>query len=178
MLRTRNRIGKTAWAPITVLLAILLYALSSPQNYTQVGFLFFYPLYNDYTIQCLYTTGTYVWLYFITWSMHHVANKKFNDNAYKYVAGSALYAYISHYFFIVLWGVFIIRPYQLTFIPALFVDFILTDLVIVATYVIFVLLWELAFPPKQKDGGKEDSEEQQALLQNQEVMVGADKKAQ
>lgn len=110
-MRTRNQAGKTTWAPITVLLAILLYALSSPQNYTQVGFLFFYPLYSDYTIQCLYTTGTWMWLYFITWSMHHIANKKFNDNVYKYVAGSALYAYVSHYFFIVLWAVFIIRPY-------------------------------------------------------------------
>jgi len=30
MLRTRNKIGKTTWAPLTVLAAILLYALSSP----------------------------------------------------------------------------------------------------------------------------------------------------
>lgn len=99
------------WAPLTVLAAILLYSLTSAQNYTQVGFLFFYPLYNDYTIQCLYTTGTWVWLYFITWTMQHIANKKFNDNAYKYAAGSALYAYVSHYFFITVWGVYIIRPY-------------------------------------------------------------------
>lgn len=83
--------------------------------------------------------------------MHYVANKKFNDNVYKYVAGSALYAYVSHYFFIVLWAVFIIRPYQISFIPALFIDFFLTDAVIIATYVIFVLLWELAFPPKSKE---------------------------
>jgi hypothetical protein len=103
--------GKMTWAPLTVLAAILLYSLTSAQNYTQVGFLFFYPLYNDYTIQCLYTTGTWVWLYFITWTMQHIAAKKFNDNAYKYAAGSALYAYVSHYFFITVWGVYIIRPY-------------------------------------------------------------------
>jgi len=175
MMRTRNKMGKMTWAPITVLAAILLYALSSPQNYTQVGFLFFYPLYNDYTIQCLYTTGTYMWLYFVTWTMHHIANKKFNDNVYKYVAGSALYAYVSHYFFIVLWAVFIIRPYQISFIPALFIDFFLTDAVIIATYVFFVFIWELIFPPKAKEEAKE--EDQQPLLQNQEVMVGGDKKA-
>lgn len=118
-----------------------------------------------------------MWLYFITWSMHYVANKKFNDNAYKYVAGSALYAYISHYFFIVLWAVTIIRPYQITFIPALFIDFILTDSAIIITYVLFVFIYELIFPPKAKDA-EEKGEEQQALLQNQEVMVGPDKKAQ
>jgi len=103
-----------------------------------------------------------MWLYFVTWSMHAIANKKFNDNAYKYVAGSALYAYVSHYFFIVLWGVTIIRPYQLTFIPSLFVDFILTDSVIFISYVLFVFIWELIFPPKQD--AEEKGEEQQALL--------------
>ena len=41
-----------------------------------------------------------MWVYFITWTMGYIANKKFNDNVYKYVAGSALYAYVSHYFFI------------------------------------------------------------------------------
>jgi len=33
MLRTRNELGKTVWAPFTVVCAIFLYALSSPQNY-------------------------------------------------------------------------------------------------------------------------------------------------
>lgn len=89
-----------------------------------------------------------MWLAFVTWSMQHIANKKFNDTAYKYVAGSALYAYVSHYFFIVLWAVFIIRPYQLTFIPALFLDFFLTDAVIFVSYAFFVFIWELIFPPK------------------------------
>lgn len=111
MMRTRNSMGKMTWAPLTVLGAILFYSLSSAQNYTQVGFLFMYPLYNDYTVQCLYTTGTWMWLYFITWTMQYIANKKFNDNLYKYVAGCALYAYVSHYFFIIVWAVFIIRPY-------------------------------------------------------------------
>ena len=99
-----------------------------------------------------------MWVYFITWTMHYMANKKFNDNLYKYVAGSALYAYVSHYFFIVLWAVFIIRPYQITFIPALFLDFFLTDAVIIVTYIIFVQLWELVFPPKEKEA--KDMEEE------------------
>lgn len=117
-----------------------------------------------------------MWLYFITWTMHYIANKKFNDNAYKYIAGSSLYAYISHYFFIVLWAVFIIRPYQISFIPALFLDYFLTNAVIYTTYVLFVFIYELIFPPKAK-APEEKGEEEQALLLNQEVMVG-DKKQQ
>jgi len=34
MMRTRNRIGKTAWAPIAVVFFIFLYALTTPSNYT------------------------------------------------------------------------------------------------------------------------------------------------
>ena len=83
--------------------------------------------------------------------MQYIANKKFNDNVYKYAAGSALYAYVSHYFFIILWAVFIIRPYQITFIPALLIMYFLTDAVIIVSYIIFSLLWELVFPPKQKE---------------------------
>ena len=128
--------------------------------------MFFYPLYNDYTIQCLYTTGTWMWLIFITWTMQHIANKKFNETAYKYIAGSALYAYVSHYFFIVLWAVFIIRPYQLTFIPALFLDFFLTDAVVFTSYALFVFIYELFVPEKKQESIDKGEEERQALLKN------------
>jgi len=102
---------KTAWTPILILLAIFAYAITSPQNYTEVGFLFFYPLYTDFTIQSLYTTGTWLWVYSLTWLMQYMANKKFNDTAYKYLTGSSLYAYVSHYLFIIVIANTIIRPY-------------------------------------------------------------------
>lgn len=50
MMRTRNKYAKTVWAPFMIVLGVLFYALSSPTNYSQTGFLFFYPLYSDYTI--------------------------------------------------------------------------------------------------------------------------------
>ena len=50
MQRTRSKVAATAWTPFFIVVAILLYSLSSPQNYSQTGFLFFYPLYSDYTI--------------------------------------------------------------------------------------------------------------------------------
>jgi len=101
-----------------------------------------------------------------------MANKKFNDTAYKYMAGSSLYAYLSHYFFIILIAVMIVRPYKITFIPALFVEIILTNLCILVTYTIFDYVYTLVVPPKKapaKEGEK--SEEERALLKNQEVTV-------
>lgn len=176
MMRTRKRIGATAWAPIAVVGFIFVYALTSPQNYTQTGFLFFYPLYSDYTIQCLYTTGTWAWVYLITWVMHYAANQKFNETGYKLLAGSSLYAYLSHYFFIILISTFIIRPYKIEFVPALVVNLLLTNAIILLSYLILNFFYELVVPPKSPEQkAKEREEEEQALL-NQEVMVEAGKK--
>jgi hypothetical protein len=150
MMRQRNKTSKTVWAPLMVLAAILLYALSSPMNYTQTGFLFFYPLYSDYTIQCLYTSGTWMWVYIVAWMMHSVANKKFNETLYKLLTGSSLYAYLSHYLFIILIAVGIVRPYKIDFIPALIIEVLLTNLAILISYSILNFFYELAFPPKSK----------------------------
>ena len=176
MMRTRNKMAKTVWAPLLVLTCIFLYALSSPMNYSQTGFLFFYPLYSDYTIQCLYTTGTWMWIFLISWTLHAVANKKFNETAYKLLAGSSLYAYLSHYFFIIAIAVLVIRPYKMTFVPALITEIILTNLCILITYLIFSFLYDLVVPKKKKPQGTElgtDHADQVPLLKDQEVTVEA-----
>ena len=173
MMRQRNKASKTVWAPLCVLFAILLYALSSPTVYSQTGFLFFYPLYSDYTIQCLYTTGTWMWIYITAWLMQYVANKKFNETAYKFLAGSSLYAYLSHYFFIILIAVGIVRPYKIEFIPALFLEVFATNACILISYSILNFFYELVMPSKSKDKAAGTPEEQAVLLKNQEVMVEA-----
>jgi len=176
MMRTRNRIGNTAWAPISVVAFIFLYALCAPSNYTQTGFLFFYPLYSDYTIQCLYTTGTWIWIYMMTWIMHYAANKKFSERGYKLLAGSSLYAYLSHYFFIIVIAVGVIRPYKIDFLPALFIVFVLTNAMIFVSYIILNFMYELAFPPKSAaQKAQEKMEEEEALLKK-EIEVEAGKK--
>jgi hypothetical protein len=170
MKRTRNRVAKTAWAPIMVLLCIFMYSITSPQNYTETGFLFFYPLYSDWYIQSLYTTGTWVWICMITWLMQAYCNKMFNQPTYKLLTGSSLYAYVSHYFFIIMIAIFVIRPYKITFIPALVLEIVLTNAIILVTYIILDFVYELFVPPKQKQQDK-DEEERQQLLQQQEVLV-------
>jgi hypothetical protein len=75
MMRTRKYMANSVWAPFSVIAFIFLYALTSPQNYQQTGFLFFYPLYKDYTLQCLYTTGTWMWVFTLCWIMHWCSNR-------------------------------------------------------------------------------------------------------
>jgi len=164
MMRTRKGLSETVIAPLFVLLFVFAYAMSSPQNYQQTGFLFFYPLYSDYTIQCLYTTGTWLWVFGITWIMHTVANKEFNKTGYKLVTGSALYAYVSHYFFIIMIAVLIIRPYKLTFLQALILEVTLVNFTILVSYLIFNLIYELFVPEKKQASMEGTEEEREGLL--------------
>jgi len=89
-----------------------------------------------------------MWLYSIAWLMEHIANKEFNATAYKYMAGSSIYAYLSHYLFIILVAVLIVRPYKISFIPALFIEMILVNVAILITYTIFDALYNAVVPKK------------------------------
>lgn len=80
--------------------------------------------------------------------MHAFANKKFNETAYNLLTGSSLYAYVSHYLFIILIAVLIIRPYKISFVPALFINMILTNVIILSTYALFAFIYGLIFPKK------------------------------
>jgi len=149
MLKKRKELADSIITPLAIGGMILLYSISSPMVYSNMGHLFFYPLYADYTLQCLYTTGTWMWVYMIVWLMAKFANDKFNATVYNFVSGASLYAYVSHYFFILILSVMIIRPYKIGFIPALFIMIFGTALLILITYLPLNWLYELCFPPKE-----------------------------
>jgi hypothetical protein len=85
------------------------------------------------------------------------------------MAGSSLYAYLSHYFFIIIIAVMIVRPYKITFIPALVLEIILTNLAILITYTIFDTVYNLLMPAKKNVKKEENQEEQRALLKEKEI---------
>jgi hypothetical protein len=93
--------------------------------------------------------GTWIWLTAIVWTMAHIGNEKFNDTIYNYVSGSALYAYVSHYFFILIISVLIVRPNKIGFVGAFFLMFFGTQFLILITYVPINWLYELIVPPKE-----------------------------
>jgi hypothetical protein len=81
--------------------------------------------------------------------MHAFANKKFHEPTYDLLTGSSLYAYLSHYFFIIMIAVLLIRPYKITFIPALIIEILLTNGAILLSYVILKFIYDLIFPKKE-----------------------------
>ena len=82
--------------------------------------------------------------------MHYIANKMFSEGSYVILTGGALYAYVSHYFYIIVVAVAIIRPFKLDFIPALFVEMVLVNGFILLSYALFISIYIVAFPPDEK----------------------------
>lgn len=83
--------------------------------------------------------------------MHYAANKKFSEGGYKLLTGSSLYAYLSHYFFIVLISTFVIRPYKIDLIPAIVINLLCTNAIILLSYLILNFFYELVVPPKSAE---------------------------
>lgn len=81
--------------------------------------------------------------------MAEISNDKKNDTFYKYFTGASLYAYLSHYFFIILLSVLVVRPYKLTFPEAFCLMFFGTLVIIFLTYWPLNWVYELIFPPKE-----------------------------
>jgi len=171
MLKVRGELGDTALAPVVVVFAVLTYSITSPTVYSNMGHLFFYPLYSTYGLQCLYTTGTWCWMYFIIWMMAKIGNDKFNDTIYNYVCGASLYAYVSHYFFILILSVMIVRPYKITFIPALFIMLSGTFLLIFLTYWPLNFLYESISPPRETKKMEVDGKTPEIEAQEQDAAM-------
>lgn len=168
MVKNRSELADSALAPIAVVAFLFMYSLTSPMNFSNVGHLFFYPLYSTYWLQCLYTTGTWLWVFSIIWVMAAIANDKFNETVFDYVNGSSMYAYLSHYFFIILIGVFVIRPAHIDFVPGVILMFFGTQLLIMLTYIPLNWMYEQVFPPKQTK--KMETGEEKELTEEEKQM--------
>ena len=109
--------------------------------------------------------------------MAHIGNDKFNETFYKYFTGAALYAYLSHYFWIILLAALVVRPYKLGFPEAFSIMFFGTFILIFATYWPLNFLYELAFPPKEVKAADLDEEGEKDLTPEQEAAAAAAAKA-
>lgn len=125
-LKYREELGQTVLAPLSVGGFYILMSFTSPMNHSDTGFLFYYPLYFKYLYQSLHTVGSWQWVYALVWVMKECANQKFNDYAYSVIVESSMWAYISHYFFIVVSANYIVRPWQLSYYPAVFTNMVFT----------------------------------------------------
>jgi hypothetical protein len=77
-----SEIKKTAFYPFFVVLSFFFFGLFQPGNHSDVGYMFFYPLYDETFIQCLFTCGSWLIIYGVVWFMELECNKPFNTLTY------------------------------------------------------------------------------------------------
>ena len=133
-MKYRSELAQTILMPLSIGLWYVLYSFTSPTNHSDTGFLFYYPIYYKFTYQSLYTTGTWQWIYMLTWLMEATSNQKFNERIYDLIVGSSMWAYISHYFFIVLVSNYFVRVFSLTYPQAVLANMLLTEVGILLSY--------------------------------------------
>ena len=95
---------------------------------------------KTYTLMCFHVCGTYLWLYAVTWYMEMVGNKVFNKKIYQIVCDSALWTYVTHYFFIAIIAYWITTPLGFSQPWALFVLFFGTHACCYSSYQLLIYL--------------------------------------
>jgi hypothetical protein len=114
----------------------------------------------------------------MAWIMHYICNQKFNDTFYRSMNGSSMYAYLSHYLWIILVAVLIIRPYQIPFIPALIIEVLIVNAVIILSYLLIDWLISLCFPrPKTPEQKEKEMKEKEAAKEEEEKELLKDEKS-
>jgi len=101
---------ETAFYPFFVVGSIMVYGMNLPGNYTDVGFMFFYPIYGSTVMQSLFTTGTWQIIYGLCWLLNKECNRTFNDQVFEFFSNGSLFVYLCHDFWITIIATFIIYP--------------------------------------------------------------------
>ena len=123
--------SKTLLMPLCFMGYGLNLAVDTPTIYKNEGFLFFYPLYIPWWAQNFHTLGSFYYAYFLAWYMKTVSNEKFNTNVYNIIVGGSMWAYLSHYLWIVIVVYYVVRPYKLDFSVAAPVTWMGTEVLVV-----------------------------------------------
>ena len=137
MTKCRHELAETMWVVFGMIGYLFLYSLTSPTSHNDQGFLFFFPLYKETTLQSIYTSGTWIWLYFLFYHFENIANQKFNEKWYDFICGGSLWIYLTHYLWLSLFNRLLILPFKMSFVPNVTINFLGTEILSNLTYVLF-----------------------------------------
>ena len=135
--------------PCTLLLWGLNQALFSPMVYHNEGFLFFYPLYTPKWLQCCYTAGSFYLVFFQCWMGKTLYNHKFNHTFYKVFVGGSMWAYLSHYLWIIIAVDVFVRPNKFDFAIAAPITLVGCELMILMSHFVLVIIDDCCFPKRK-----------------------------
>ena len=85
----------TVWQPAIIYFTVFSYSIVLPGPWSDVGFVFFYPIYGSTIHQSLYTCGSWLSIYVIEWHASIEWNKRFGT-AFDFIIESSLFLYLAH----------------------------------------------------------------------------------
>mgnify|MGYP006985954472 CR=1 FL=1 len=142
---------------------MILYVFCVPGTYTDVGFIFFYPLYGNPFIISLFTTGTWESMYILEWIMRKEADYIYNKSFFKAYTAGSLFVYLCHDLWITVIATLVIRPELkennpnasgMSFYVALFIMILGVEVLSNLTYFFFVKLFKVCCAKKKKNREK------------------------
>lgn len=107
-----NYLRQTAWWPPIVVSTLSSLAVILPANKSNVGFVFFYPLYGSTAMQTCFTTGSWIMIYSIEFLLAESSNSKYDERVFRAVTSSSMFIYLVHDVWIALFGLVLMEPLQ------------------------------------------------------------------
>ena len=134
--------------------------MSAPFVTVNEGFIWFFPLYAPTWLQNMFTMGSWFWTHFAMLYSDILANDIYSPWVFEHYTGSAMWAYLSHYFWIVLVCQLVTRPFKLNLFSAIAVNFFGSLLL---TYFSYFLLLKLFSKGKKGGPAKQKKQEEMKL---------------
>jgi len=120
-------------APFAPIVLVFVNALVSPMS-DDTGFVFYYPLYTPKLAMCVYTVGTWFWINIVYLVAIKWSNEKRSQLVWNVVIEPGLWAYVSHYTFVMIWVTKVVMPIEMPVFWAILTTFVFSELVIILTY--------------------------------------------
>ena len=144
-------------------------ALFSPTVHEAEGFLFYYPLYIPKWLQSFYTCGSFYLVYINIWYAKRIYNSKFSERWYQILVGGSMWAYLTHYLWIIIFVKHFVVKYEtrddkLELAQAAPLTFIGTEIQIFASQALVTYLVSLC--KKRKGRETRDAQRSQELQDN------------
>ena len=137
-LKQRDRYAQTLLVPLVLTCFYVCYSVTTPNYNKNPGLFYFYPLYEEFSLMTMHTTGTWMWIYVNIWVAISMLNSKFSDRSFRLVSGGGLWCYVIHLLFVVLFAKYVIYGRKWSYVPATLILFFLTEGAVMLTWILIL----------------------------------------
>ena len=171
-----RELSETIFWPFFIVFGVMIYGVNFPGTWKDVGYIFFYPIYDDTVIQSQFTCGSWQVIYFITWLTSTLCNQMFDKRTYKFFTGSSMQVYLNHDLWIQVSVALFVYPNipenggSLTFGPSWIIVYVCTESFALINAKIFDFFFQLLTPKSLKSKSSFDQQFSQQAYERLDVI--------